>query len=1016
MEMDDSKAAAAAKVKETVPSVETVLESVQALASRFRCLGTKPNEKDDYDDSGKNPNVESDSGSISSTFGDTVTTGVGANDVASETLMCSRLREATCLLLLAERFPTGFLDNEALFGLLVAADALDSICVRLLLRLIGEEESGRWNKDSCPAVALALVETVVALRRLLLVLLVRLRRESPVTLLLRSPPTYTDSPSLKRDRFSPGEALLRVADPLIFTVSRSVAATAGEGCRGGIVALLLLQQQQLLRSSSAWLPMLAELCVSKRQTKVVFEAVARLAVPWAGDETAGDGSGLLDPKKKQRTHKSASEACLRSEGEDRRYDREWRLFLLHGVLSGFVAGETRRLKDSSAAASAATTTVIPMVTKNSAGSDGDKEGDKQEEVQTNRQPLELPPLEHQRLFATVSRLADCLPTSASAAAALGGEPQAPLSPTHLVILGDALRLSFLGANVDRLVFAVPSAMKMYRHGREERTRSQWVEDAVLYLRYRAMVAVVDAAAVTGESPAVEVSAVDGSGKREGWGLRYGQGRERHGSRGVSQRKRVMTSHVGNGHIAGEVGFSDDGCDVVSERSASCQLLRAVCGCSHLLDPPLPRSVIRSLVEAFLFLFLIDGKGSRYGGEGEKETLLLETAFCLLVQQASKEQLDEIFATLLGALTITVTTAVIAEEDGKDDCDRRLFRACSAVHACPHCVENMAVALARLAARAAAGNSKVFQAVASDRTLALTAGLCRSLRRTMVVTEAGRDAAHCACLRAGGKLRSAAEALDGLESLLSRGRGVSATARVVSFVLGSIEPAVRAALDAVEVLRIGSPSAADVGKIDTDYDGCREGVHDSEGRGKGENRFVCREEIVRCFRACCRVLKTLLQVHSRKVFSCAAPFAALCRSLLRLLFCLASAAPPEPRTGRVKSAKDAPPAAQLVSLDEQISVASALSRVLEEFLPNGDVLRRYAAFLLLEYVSLAGSSTLEPAPRTALEAGVFAVMEACTRREMRQLHGLLAASSSVDREVFRSLNEEYQRRHKFTGNI
>lgn len=45
-------------------------------------------------------------------------------------------------------------------------------------------------------------------------------------------------------------------------------------------------------------------------------------------------------------------------------------------------------------------------------------------------------------------------------------------------------------------------------------------------------------------------------------------------------------------------------------------------------------------------------------------------------------MDEIFAMLLGTLTITTTTAVIAEGDEKDDCDRRLSHAYSAFQACP----------------------------------------------------------------------------------------------------------------------------------------------------------------------------------------------------------------------------------------------------------------------------------------------------------------------------------------------
>ncbi|CAM9621521.1 unnamed protein product, partial [Hapterophycus canaliculatus] len=107
----------------------------------------------------------------------------------------------------------------------------------------------------------------------------------------------------------------------------------------------------------------------------------------------------------------------------------------------------------------------------------------------------------------------------------------------------------------------------------------------------------------------------------------------------------------------------------------------------------------------------------------------------------------------------------------------------------------------------------------------------------------------------------------------------------------------------------------------------------------------------------------------------------------------------------------------LSVEEQVAAASVFSRVLEQFVPHKEVLKKYAAFLLLEYVSLAGLVALEPAPRAALLSGVFAVMQACSAREMRQLHRLLGAlPTGTGQEVFRSLNEEYQRQHKYVGKM
>ncbi|CAM9371722.1 unnamed protein product, partial [Ectocarpus sp. 8 AP-2014] len=174
---------------------------------------------------------------------------------------------------------------------------------------------------------------------------------------------------------------------------------------------------------------------------------------------------------------------------------------------------------------------------------------------------------------------------------------------------------------------------------------------------------------------------------------------------------------------------------------------------------------------------------------------------------------------------------------------------------------------------------------------------------------------------------------------------------------------------------------------------------------------------RCFRACCSVVGTVLQHYARKVYSCTPPFASLCRSLLRLFFRLATAPAPGGGGSGVGSGAAADGAGG--GDDEQVAAASVFSRVLEQFVPHKEVLKKYAAFLLLEYVSLAGAAALEPAPRAALLSGVFAVMQACSRREMRQLHGLLLGSSpptGTGQQVFRALNEEYQLQHKYVGKM
>ncbi|CAM9461622.1 unnamed protein product, partial [Laminaria digitata] len=296
-------------------------------------------------------------------------------------------------------------------------------------------------------------------------------------------------------------------------------------------------------------------------------------------------------------------------------------------------------------------------------------------------------------------------------------------------------------------------------------------------------------------------------------------------------------------------------------------------------------------------------------------------------------------------------------------------------------------------------------------------------------------------------RSATGALEALDGLLGRQSYSSIDARVVSVILGSVEPAARAALHAAETSVGGAAAVSGQGGGGGGGGGSgRPSASRASSRGAGHEQqqqqlWLQRElllrrdldESARCFRACCRLLRTVLEHYARKVFSCTPPFAALCRSLLRLFFCLAAPLPPTAAvtvqgvnyfgadtfdgSGGGGGGGGGGSAGLLLSLEEQVAAASALSRVLQQFVPHKEVLKKYAAFLLLEYVSLAGLVALEPAPRAALLDGVFAVMEACTRREMRQLHGLLGAlPTGTGQDVFRSLYEDYQLQHKYTGKM
>ncbi|CAM9386652.1 unnamed protein product, partial [Scytosiphon promiscuus] len=405
------------------------------------------------------------------------------------------LLEACCLVMTTERFPPGFLDEEALAGLLTAADALDAVLTRCLLRGGGggdEEEEGGGDDNPAGLVNVAsvglavssaavrhraaLVEAVTALRRLALRLGRALTPESP---LLGGLPH--------------ADALLRVIGP-------ASGATSGGA-----------ESRSLLRASANLLPFLAERCVLKGDTKTALKAIVGLGLikPRAAVSDIGKAAAAIaagEKRRRQRGHPPLASAPSLPQSEEREGGREredgassGRLVLLHGVLSGFVAGESRRLAEHAAAAVAAraaasklaTTmnTAMDLDSDNSDGYDDDGYDDdglggvattalERTHQQQQQQPQpQLSAALDQRLVATVSHLAGCLPAPGASASEPQPSPTA-VPPPLLLVWSDALRLSFLGADAQRLVFSGRTP------GGVVRSRSRWVEDCVAYLARR----------------------------------------------------------------------------------------------------------------------------------------------------------------------------------------------------------------------------------------------------------------------------------------------------------------------------------------------------------------------------------------------------------------------------------------------------------------------------------------------------------------------------------------------------
>lgn len=950
-------------------ALRTLVEEIQSLGALAAGQGAENNQ--DRSASDLEPGLDA------ASVGDLEEENNGGeqeNRGQAASLVVQGLLEACCLVMLTERFPPGFLDEEAVAGLLVASDALDSVCFCSLSRSRRKEGADTREEDS------ALIEALTGLRSLMLRLGISLPSNSPFL-----------------DQFSPGPTIVRV-------VGR-VGYGRGEG-EGAIRAA-----GRLLHASASLAPYLASRCLAVGQADDVLNAGARLEPSvWEGkrDPVEDDGEALSSLQQQRRPGLD--------DGSDAH--AEARLVLLHGITSGIVAGESARLSAVAAAAF-----------------DFEEESnDEDAQQRSDALPPSLfagtngsettPPL-----FGLIARLANLVPpstrslsatsssnsssdsTSSSSSGETALKEILEISPSLLLVWGDALRLSFLGGNAGSVVFPCTGVLG-------ERLRSRWAEDVIFFLRARTDT--IAAAAVSSTAVAIPV------------------------------RVNLPAAHEMDN--VDEPPGSRPRRPGASDRSACCRLLRAVCGCSHLLDRPFSRHVVVVLVETFLLLSISadtqeddtsghdgdssEGQPMRYWGN----THILQSAFCLLVQHAPETHLHAIVQTLVEMLdqptsrsfkvprvhgvaaTNSVCTAVEdADNDsgaesglwyranvGRSGRDGRGPRGVSVSHDHEH-VRSAAVTLLRLVTQA--GRGSAFVSVMQKQALPLTSVLCKQLG---LAAKPG-----CGAIRSKGghcrtELAEVTGALDALEGLLGRFPYATLSARVVAVVLGSLEAAT---------------SAAGAGAMD------RVECNNSNSSNTNRSRYV--HESSMCLRACCRVLGALLLHYSKKVYSCTPAFAAVCRSLLRLFFCLAARAGRKvstplkwgdhhrrdravssARSGLLSSlASGADGGVAYLFVDDQVAAANALSRVLQQFVPHKEVLKKYAAFLLLEYVSLAGATALDPKARVALLAGIFAVMEACSPREMRQLQGLLGGlPNGTGLAVFRSVYEEYQRQHKYTGKM
>ncbi|CAM9855257.1 unnamed protein product, partial [Ectocarpus sp. 6 AP-2014] len=290
----DKKENGAARLPPGFPAVDTIVAAVQALAA---AAATTANEK------GKGGGGVAEGSSSDSPAEVTGGGEAGRKGRDKWRQQEEELLEACCLLMMTERFPSGFLDEEALAAMLVASDALDAVLARCLSSRSGSGGGiagggkGKKPADGDAAELLldddvppfrgglgslaspagagpreeSLVEAVAALRGLSL----RLGRSLP-----------PESPLL--EGLPQGDALLRAIGP----------AAGGE--RGGESS-----RAHLLRASACLLPFLAERCVLRGDTKTALKAIVGLGL--IKPRPASEG-GEAEKRRRKRGHHPRQDA------------------------------------------------------------------------------------------------------------------------------------------------------------------------------------------------------------------------------------------------------------------------------------------------------------------------------------------------------------------------------------------------------------------------------------------------------------------------------------------------------------------------------------------------------------------------------------------------------------------------------------------------------------------------------------------------------------------------------------
>jgi hypothetical protein len=94
-------------------------------------------------------------------------------------------------------------------------------------------------------------------------------------------------------------------------------------------------------------------------------------------------------------------------------------------------------------------------------------------------------------------------------------------------------------------------------------------------------------------------------------------------------------------------------------------------------------------------------------------------------------------------------------------------------------------------------------------------------------------------------------------------------------------------------------------------------------------------------------------------------------------------------------------------------AENVARLYTELTQNASVMKKYAIYIVVDYLQLLEYETVPQEVKDAVLPGVYALLDICSEAEYNHM---FKAMDETGKSMFRSLLAEYKRDFKFTGKV